>query len=422
MPINYNREKVADGIHYTTIINKRLKTNCFIVHFVTELSEKTASLNAIVPAVLSATNAKLPTITDLSRKLSSLYGASLRGYAAKSGDNQDLVLSAACINNRYCFDGEKITEELANILADCITDPHTEGEAFFESDFALKKQELLDDIDAEINEKRSYAFKRANISIFKGEPAAVTAKGDREQAEKITAAAAYEQYKKLLATARIEIFFVGAEESGGCKKILTDALLKINRSCGGDNSSTLSPLKSEVCRVTEPHDVAQSKMFMAFKTDYADYPAMRLMLAIYGATPISKLFMNVREKLSLCYYCSSMYNDRKGVVYVDSGIEHANAKKAEDEILNQLDAMQKGDFTEEEFENARKAIVNVWKGVTDGARTIADWYFNQIDKPEIYSPDEMIESLMKVTREDVVAASNSLKLDTVYVLTGKEAV
>ncbi|MDE5741842.1 MAG: insulinase family protein, partial [Oscillospiraceae bacterium] len=190
----------------------------------------------------------------------------------------------------------------------------------------------------------------------------------------------------------------------------------------GDNSSKLSPLKNEVCRVTEPHDVAQSKMFMAFKTDCEDYPAMRLMLAIYGATPISKLFMNVREKLSLCYYCSSMYNDRKGVVYVDSGIEHANAKKAEDEILNQLDAMQKGDFTEEEFENARKAIVNVWKGVTDGARTIADWYFNQMDKSEICSPEEMIEKLMKVTREDIVAASNSLKLDTVYVLTGKEAV
>ena len=422
MPINYNREKIADGIHYTTIINKRLKTNYFIVHLVTELSEKTASLNAIIPAVLSATNAKLPTITDFSKKLSSLYGASLRGCAAKSSDNQDLVISAACINNRYCFDGEKITEELAGILADCLTDPHLEGGAFFESDFALKKRELLDDIDAEINEKRSYAFKRANQSIFKGEPAALSAKGDKEQAEKITAASAYEQYKKLLETAQIEIFLVGAEECGECKKILTDALLKINRNYGGDNFSKLSTLKSEVCRVTEPHDVAQSKMFMAFKTDYEDYPAMRLMLAIYGATPISKLFMNVREKLSLCYYCSSMYNDRKGVVYVDSGIEHSNAKKAEAEILNQLEAMKKGDFTDEEFDNARKAIVNVWKGTTDGARTIADWYFNQMDKKEISSPEEMIEKLMKVTREDVVAASNSLKLDTVYVLTGKEAV
>ena len=422
MPINYNREKIADGIHYTTIINKRLKTNYFIVHLVTELSEKTASLNAIVPAVLSATNAKLPTITDFSKKLSSLYGASLRGYAAKASDNQDLVISAACINDRYCFDGEKITEELAGILADCLTDPHLEGEAFFESDFALKKQELLDDIDAEINEKRSYAFKRANLSIFRGEPAAVSAKGDREQAEKITAASAYRQYKKLLETARIEIFFVGAEECVESKKILTDALLKISRNYGGDSSSKLSPLKSKVCRVTEPHDVAQSKMFMAFKTGYEDYPAMRLMLAIYGATPISKLFMNVREKLSLCYYCSSMYNDKKGVVYVDSGIEHSNVKKAETEIINQLDAMQKGDFTEEDFDNARKAIINVWKGVTDGARTIADWYFNQIGKNEIYSPEEMIERLMKVTREDVIAASNSLKLDTVYVLTGKEAV
>ncbi len=422
MSINYSRDKIADGIHYTTIINKRLKTNYFIVHLITELSEKTASLNAIIPSVLSATNAKLPTITKFSKKLSSMYGASLRGYAAKVGDDQNLVISAACINNRYSFDGEKITEELVQTLADCITDPHLEGEAFFESDFALKKQELLDDIDADINSKRSYAFKRANLNIFKGEPAAISAKGDKEQAEKITAASAYKQYKKLLETARIEIFFVGAEECGECKKILSDALLKIDRNYKGDSSSQLSSLKSEVCRVTEPHDVAQSKMFMAFKTGFEDYPAMRLMLAVYGATPISKLFMNVREKMSLCYYCTSMYNDRKGVVYVDCGIEHANAQKAEAEILNQLDAMQKSDFTEDELENARKAIVNVWKGINDKAQSISEWYFNQTYNKECCSPEEMIEKLMKVTREDVVAAANSLKLDTVYVLTGKEAV
>lgn len=420
MPINYNREKIADGIHYTTIINKRQKTNSIVFHIVTELSRETASLNAIIPCVLAATNEKLPTITDFSKKLSSLYGASLRGYAAKASDNQNLVISATCINNRYSFDGEKITEELVQTLVDCITAPHLEGEAFFEKDFALKKQELLDDIDAEINEKRSYAFKRANLNIFKGEPAALSAKGEKEQAEKITAAAAYEQYKKLLETGQIEIFFVGADECVECKKILTDALLKINRNYGGDKSSQLSALKSEVCRVTEPHDVAQSKMVMAFKSGFEDYPAMRLMLAVYGSTPISKLFMNVREKLSLCYYCSSMYNDRKGVVYVDSGIEHANAKKAEAEILNQLDAMQKGDFTEEELENARKAIVNVWKGINDKAQSLSEWYFNQTYSKEIYSPEEMIEKLMKVTREDVVAAAKSLKLDTVYVLTGKE--
>ncbi len=181
-------------------------------------------------------------------------------------------------------------------------------------------------------------------------------------------------------------------------------------------------MKAEVCRVTEPHDVAQSKMVMAFKTGYENIAVMRLMNAVYGGSPISKLFMNVREKLSLCYYCSSGYNDRKGVLYVDSGVEHANAKKAEAEILNQLEAMKKGDFTNDEFENARRTMLNGIKGVSDNANDIGNWYFQRMYSGDIFTPEEYIERLKKVTREEVIAAANSLRLDTVYVLTGKEAV
>ncbi|MGN0674283.1 MAG: M16 family metallopeptidase, partial [Oscillospiraceae bacterium] len=158
----------------------------------------------------------------------------------------------------------------------------------------------------------------------------------------------------------------------------------------------------------------------AFKSDNAERRAAKLMNAIFGATPFSKLFLNVREKLSLCYYCSSGYNDKKGVLYVDSGVEHANTGKAEAEILNQLSAMCKGDFTDEEMENARKAVINSWKGVSDGARSIAEWYFNQSYSGTAYSPEEQIEKLMKVTREEIIEAAKALKLDTVYVLTGKE--
>lgn len=421
MAIKYSREKLGDGIHYTTIVNSRQKTNTIIIHLVTELSLETASVNAIIPYVLTGSSESYPTLTELNKKLSELYGAVIKGAVSKIGDSQGLALMAGCINNRYTFEGEKITEEMTSMLAECLTRPHIENGRFFEKDFELKKQELLDDIDAEINEKRSYAFKRANLNIFKDEPSAVSVKGNREQAEKITAASAYEQYKKLLKTAQIEIIFVGSEASESCKSILAEALSKVDRSYAGDNSSANSPLKKEVCRVTEAHDVAQSKMVMAFKTDFEDSVAMKLMNAVFGATPISKLFMNVREKLSLCYYCSSGYNDKKGVLYVDSGVEHANTGKAEAEILNQLEAVQKGDFSDEEMENARRSVVNSWKGVSDGARSIADWYFNQSYLGKSDSPEAQIEKLMAVTREDIISAAKSLKLDTVYVLTGKES-
>lgn len=422
MAIKYNREKIGNGIYYNSIINKRQKTNTIIIHLITELSVDTASENAIIPYILASSSKQYPTITVLNKKLSELYGAVLKGSVSKTGDNQTLSLMAGCINNRYTFDGEPITEQLVQLMADALINPNIEDNGFSRKDFELKKQELIDDIDAEINEKRSYAFKRANLNIFENEPASLAVKGDRKHAENLSAESCYSRYKELLKTAQVEVIFVGAESSESCKEILTNAFNSIDRAFAGNNTSSKSKLKNEVRRVIEKHDVAQSKMVMAFKTDYDNKVAMKLMNAIFGATPISKLFDNVREKLSLCYYCSSGINDKKGVVYVDSGVEHINTEKAEAEIINQLNAMCSGDFTDEEIENARKAVINAWRGVNDGARSIADWYFNQAYLGTSDSPEDQIEKIQKVTREEIIAAAKSLKLDTVYILSGKESV
>lgn len=420
LSIIYKREKIGEGIHFTTLINKSQKLNSIFINLLTPLSMETVSENAIIPRILSDSSKDYPSMTLLNKKLYSLYGASLRGSVSKMGDSQILILSAGCINNRYTFDGEKITEELIELLTGCLISPNVSGNGFEEKDFELKKQELLDEIDAEINEKRAYAFKRANQSVYKNEPAAISVNGNKETAGKVTAVSAYEQYKKLLETAQIEICFVGEEYSENCRDLLAEAFSKIKRNYAGDAHSERSPFKTEVCRVTEDHDVAQSKMVMAFKTNYEDIVAMKLMNAVFGATPISKLFMNVREKLSLCYYCSSGINAAKGVVYVDSGVERSNVEKAEAEILNQLNAIRNGDFTDEEMENARRSIINKWKGIGDNASSIAGWYLEQIYNGRSDSPEDQIGKLMKVTRDDIISAANSLKPDTVYVLAGKE--
>lgn len=418
--IKYDREKIGEGIHFTTIINPCQKTNSLFVRFVTKLSAETAALNAIIPYVLSGSSSEYKTVTELSRKLAGLYGANLRGSVSKMGDSQIVTMSAGCINDRYTFDGEKITGELARVLIGCIMSPNVEDGCFSSGDFLLKKQELLDDIDAEINDKRVFAFKRSSAIIFENEPGAVNAKGEKSFAEKIDSAAAYAQYKELLRTAQIEITFVGADEQNDVKNMFADAFSAMDRAYGGDNRSEFSPVKPEVKKVTERYDVAQSKMVMAFKSDCKNEEAMKLMNSVFGGTPFSKLFMNVREKLSLCYYCSSGYNDKKGVVFVDSGVENANIQKAEDEIINQLGAVCRGEFTDEDMQNSRLAMINSLRGVNDGAISISDWYFKQSYSGTAVSPEQEIEKLCAVKREDIIEAAKSLKLDTVYVLTGKE--
>ena len=180
-------------------------------------------------------------------------------------------------------------------------------------------------------------------------------------------------------------------------------------------------------RVKEFHDVmdvAQAKLVMGFRTGIAvpggDVTAMRLMSALFGGTPHSKLFLNVREKLSLCYYCSSSYDRHKGIVMVQSGVEQKNIEKAREEILRQLQAVQEGDFSAEDLDAAKMSVANSFRTMSDYLGGLEAWYLSQAFEKTVLTPEQSAEAVGGVTKEQVVKAAQTVSLDTVYQLTGKE--
>lgn len=419
MSIKYERREICEGIHFSTAVDERFKTTSVSVNLMTPLNADTASANAIIPFILAKSSSEYPTLTAINMKLSSLYGAWISGSVGKFGDTQVMSLRSSAIADKYTLEGEKISAELIDMLIGCLTSPYIVDGKFYEKDFQLKKQELLDDIDAEINDKRGYAFIRAGKIIYNGEPASITTHGDREHAEALTSEAVYERYNELLKTAQIEVVFAGSGDFTDAYEKMKTALLKLDRAYAGANTSAFSPAKPEVAEQSDSLEIAQSKMVMAFKSDYKNYPATVMFMAVFGATPFSKLFVNVREKLSLCYYCSAGYNNKKGVMTVDSGVETENIEKARKEILNQLDAMIKGDFTDEEMNNSRLSVINSLRSKNDSLYSITDWYLSKAYMNETGSPEDEIERINAVTRDDIIAAAKSFRLDTVYSLVGK---
>lgn len=420
MPLDFHREAISDGVFFTSVTDSRFKTNYISVNLITSLKEETAAMNAVIADVITRSNASYPSVTEINKKLTALYGASLGGHAFCLGDSQCVTLAGSCIADAYTLDGEKITGELADLLLECIFSPSLSDGGFSEKNFLLNKQELLDDIDAEINEKRSYAFLRAGKTIFAGEPAAISKNGERAYAEKLDAKATYRHYLQLLKKSRIEIMFSGGGNPSEAYEKFKAAFLKAEREYADDISSAFSPVKDAPAQIDEKLDVVQCKMVMAFKSSYDNIPAIKLMNSIFGQTPFSKLFMNVREKLSLCYYCSSSYNRLKGVLFVDSGVEQPNLKKAEDEIIRQFKEVAAGNFTEEEMENSLLSLINIHVSFTDSPVSLAKWYLNQAYLGTCFTPEEEIEKLRAVTREEIIEAAASFKLDTVYTLSGKE--
>lgn len=418
--MKYNRTELDGNIGFTSIIDEKFKTANISVRFMTKLSENTASANVVGTDVLTYSTSSFPTLSQLNEKLSSLYGAGLSSFSVKKGDVQILVINSSCILNRYAIDGEDVEGEMLLIIRDSIFSPNVQDGKFDEESFRITKKELLDRIDAEINNKRGYALSRASETAFRGEPAEFTVYGKKESAETLTSKSAYSAYLNLLKTAPVEIIYVAPEENPEVIETFRESFAKIERTPEKVEFHAPSPLKPEVVTESDEFDVRQCKMVMTFKYNSDDKYALKMLNTIWGETPVSKLFVNVREKMSLCYYCASRTNGYKKTISVDIGVERNNIEKAKAEILHQLDEIRNGNITDEELSSANLSMDNAFTSIGDTPSSYASWYFDCLCDGEVVTPQEKFQKYAGVTKEDIIDAAKALSLDSIYIMYDKE--
>lgn len=415
-----NRRKIADGVYFSSITDKRYKKNLISVAFSTQLSEDTATENVIVPVLLTKCNSKLPSYKAFNNKMSRLYASGIGGTAGRQYDLQTISFGAYYLDDIYALSGEKMTGIMTDILIDCLTSPVTENGVFSEKFVELEKKTVIDNIETAINDKRSYAIERAMKTICKGEPASVCSYGTVEKAKLITPDSAYKAYRRMLETMPCEIICTGCSDFDGVAEKFAAAFEKAGRHDIENTTIALSPVKTQTEEVTERLTVNQSKLVLGFKSHSDDDAALVLLQKIFGGTTSSKLFRNVREKMSLCYYCSAARNDLKGIMLVNSGVENENIEKTKEAVIDQLEEIKNGNFTNEDINFAEMAIKNDFKSVADSAGNVSNWYFDCIRKNDIVTPEEKLGRYLGVSKERIIAAAKSMVLDSVYVLTGNE--
>lgn len=421
----YKRVEIGPGVHFSSIRDPKFKHNRLSVNLIVPLEEETASANALVPFLLRKGCRSCPDFTLLEQKLCGLYGASLSADASKYGKYQMLCVWIQSIDDRYALDGLELTRECASLLADVVFDPNLDKDGLFpQKDFDLEKAFLLDTIAAEINDKRSYAVARCLENMCAGEPPAIRKYGTMERASALAPADAAAAYRRMLDSASMEIMFVGSGDPAGALETFRALLGGKERPAWSYEPCPRKERSDTPKEVVDQMDVAQGKLVMGLRTGpalpYEKTDSMRMMAALLGGTPMSLLFMNVREKLSLCYYCAARYDFSNGILLIDSGVEAQNKQAAHTEILNQLDVIRHDGFTEDQLEATRLAIVNALRTTGDSLGGIESWYMTQILLGSNISPTQEIARLSQVTRAQVVEAACQVTLDTVYFLSPKE--
>lgn len=424
MKTPFTRECIAENVYFGSVKDSRYKTNLLSVYLILPLEEDAMTENALVSLMLEKGYEDYPTFKEFSKKLNLMYGASVVTSVSKVGDRAIIRLEVSAIDNSYALNGEEILKDSANLLAGMLLKPNMKNSLFDEKTFELQRDYLIDTIEAEINNKRKYAKTKTISIMFEGEAYGADSYGTIESAKAITLKEVSDAYFRIIDKANIEIIQVGMGDSEISKEVFKKAFENIKRHPATLPETKISDFNGEVKNVTERFDVTQSKLCLGFKVNLTPdselMNPMRLAIAILGGTPTSKLFTNVREKKSLCYYCSAGYDSKKGYVLIDSGVEHDKITDAKDAILEQIDAVANGDFTDTDMEFAFLYLKNALNTVSESTYSVSIYYFMQSLMGFNNTPEKEIEEISKVQREDIIKAIKLLKLNTVYLLTDKE--
>ncbi len=420
MKYNFSKNEISKGIELCNVSATGFKSACVTINFVLPLGEE-ASLYALVPNVLTRSSKEYPDITSIEKKLANLYGAELSVDISKTGEHQVIKIGVSCIDDRFAFDNESISAECSKMLFELVFNPNVVNDAFPEEDVESEKRLLLERLLAETSDKRTYAKNRCEEEMFKDEAYGIHRFGTKEDIEDITPEALYDAYCEILEKSKIAVCVSGNSDLSLVSEYLKKYTQSINRDVT-ESKTLFVEAAADVQYVKEREPVKQGKLVMGFRLGMKDgddnYAARRVMIDIFGGSPHSKLFTIVREKMSLCYYCSARMIRAKGIVFVQSGIESQNEEKAKEAILMQLEDIKNGNFSDEDIESSIKALEDSFKSVTDSPEALDSWFMSQCISGKYKYPDDFIVDFKKVTRQEIINAAKDVTLDTVFMLEG----
>ena len=403
--------------------DQRFKTAILSVQLLRPMCREEAALNALLSAVLLRGSKNYPDMRSITARQDELYGMSVQPLLRRIGDVQTLGLFCGFLEDRFALSGDAVLAPAMEFVRELLLEPKL-VDGCFDAEFVdSEKRNLIADIESELNDKRSYAANRMFRDMCQGDSFAVPIRGTVEDVNAITPEGLYAHYQKLLRTSPVEICFVGSAEAdavAACLMPLANALAAEPMTLPPQTSLNLTAPAREF---SETMDINQGKLSMGFVTEvsqwHPDYVAMMVFNALYGAGMTSKLFVNVREKLSLCYYAGSGYYGSKGIVTVSSGIDECNYETAKAEILRQLRLTAEGDITEAELAAAKYAMISGLRSVPDSPRALESFYGTLSISGRSDDLRERIAAVEAVTAEDVARCAARVKLHTVFFLKGE---
>ncbi len=416
--------KVTDGISLSVINTDKFKSSVFSFSLTTKYSLENSANVTILAKLLNRGSKKYPSIAEVNRALDELYSSYLEIKSNRKVNMLSFNLTADILDNKYALDGTDILGGVISVTADLLFNPLFLTEDF-EDIFEHEKKLISDSLKASRVNPRSYATMRCAELVSRDEPCSFTLEMLMEAHEATTLESVREFYRNLLSASHIDVFYIGGESG--------DAVAAKLKSCFADFAP--NSLTEEFCRPraymhkpyvfgSEQLPVSQGKLAMGFNmgVTLADgihkYCTALLLNEIFGGSAASKLFLNVRERMSLCYYCSSSCGLYTGSMLVSCGFEVKNFEKVRSAILAEFENIQNGDISEFELEAAKKSLINVYTQLYDTPIELQAFYGERIFFGILDRIEDCISEFSSITAEEISALAQKISLAAAFYVEG----
>jgi len=415
---------LADGVSLIVLPSTQFKTTRIVLNFIAPLQAETITQRSLLASLLETNSQDYPTQADLAAKLSAMYGANFGISVSKRGNTHVFSVVMTVVNDKF-LPGETavLTEGLA-FLKQVLWRPNVSVGHFDTATFDREKTNMAAYLASVYDNKQAYASLQLQQLYFENSSAQrLPSFGNVNDLEPITASSLYRYYQQMLAHDQVAITVLGDVDVSAVTTLLADLPLAV-RTVTQPTVFYQQALLDTVAEQTEVQPTNQAKLNLAYQvpTYYyqPDYYALLLANGIFGGSPMSLLFTNVREKASLAYYASSAYDAFRGLITVQTGIDATNVTRVKEIIAAQLETLQAGEFCDELLAQTRATIKNQYiTGLDSAGNLTTQALVRQLVPEAAVSTADFIAALDAVSKQQIVAAAQTIKLQAIYFLSSK---
>ncbi len=402
------------------IKNENFKSVMIKVFFREPIKRENITIHNFLTTMLTFSTKKYNTKRKMVLKTQDLYSAHISSRDSRLGNSLNTSFTLTTLKDKYTEKGN--LEKSIEFLRDVIYRPNVKDNAFDSKSFNIIMNQACLALSSIKEDPSTYSIIRMNEVMDKDSPLSFRTFGYLEDLKNITKENLYTYYKEMIENDDMDIYVIGDIDFEETDKLIR----KYFKSTKFKKTRKNFILDDKKARrkyqiVKEENESNQSKLAIGCRsyklTEYERNYPLTIFNIILGGGPDSKLFMNVREKNSLCYYINSIPNKLDNTLLIRAGINNSDFKKCLKLIEKEMNDIRKGKFSDEDINKAKEMYLTAIDEIKESESEIISSYY----MIELLGTDDLetkVEKMKNVTKDEIIKVAKKIKIDTVYMLEG----